>query len=118
MLTLNEYQTQAKSTCEGNSYSYSYLGDGIVEELGELKGKIAKMVRKNQLPVNFSRDDVMSLPGDIKDALKKETGDILWFVAVLSDWFGWEFNDVAQSNLDKLKDRSRRRVIIGDGDYR
>lgn len=118
LFTLDKYQQTAKSTCTDNSYSYSYLGDGIVEELGEFKGKIAKMVRKAELPVNFTREDVMNLDEDKRKALMLELGDMLWFTAVLADWFGWSLNDVCKANKEKLESRVKNNTIIGEGDNR
>ena len=37
--------------------------------------------------------------------LKKECGDILWYIAMLCDAFGWNLDDVMQTNIDKLKER-------------
>lgn len=117
-LTANEYQAKAKSTCLENSYSYSYLGNGLVEELGEFTGKIAKMVRKGVLPINFTQEDVKNLPEESMNELKKELGDIQWFVAVMADWFGWTLQSVQNQNIEKLADRVKRDKIDGEGDNR
>jgi hypothetical protein len=39
-------------------------------------------------------------------------------VAGICEGFGWELADVMQDNLDKLADRKKRGVIIGEGDNR
>lgn len=54
----------------------------------------------------------------VKDELKKEAGDILWQLAGLCWVMGWDLEDVAQGNLDKLASRKQRGVIDGDGDNR
>lgn len=117
-MTLNEYQKKAKSTCEGNSYSFTYLSLEIYEELGEFFAKVAKMVRKGNLPVNFTRDDLLNLPEDVRLELAKECGDGLWGIFVIMDYFGWTANEVAAINVRKLEDRQKRGVIIGNGDNR
>lgn len=117
-LSLNKYQEKAKSTCTDNSYSYSYLSAGLIEEVGEFFGKIAKMVRKGELPQNFTREDILALPDEKREALMKEGGDMSWFLAVLLDWFGWSFEQVGNGNLEKLADRQKRGVIVGEGDNR
>lgn len=48
----------------------------------------------------------------------KELGDVLWQVASVADDYGFSLSDVADANLDKLSDRSRRGVIDGSGDTR
>ena len=37
--------------------------------------------------------------------LKKECGDVMWYVAMLCDAFNWSLDDVMQTNIDKLKER-------------
>lgn len=36
---------------------------------------------------------------------KKETGDILWFVAEYCTAMGWKLDDIAQMNIEKLRRR-------------
>lgn len=55
---------------------------------------------------------------ELTEGMKKELGDVLWFVAHFAQRFGWSLDEVAQLNLDKLADRAKRNVIIGDGDNR
>lgn len=37
--------------------------------------------------------------------LKKECGDVMWYVAMLCDAFNWSLDDVMQTNIDKLRER-------------
>jgi hypothetical protein len=53
-----------------------------------------------------------------QEMLKKELGDILWFIAGLASNYGWNLEDIAQMNLNKLEDRKNRNVIQGSGDNR
>lgn len=39
------------------------------------------------------------------DHLKKELGDVMWYVAALCESFGFELDDIMQMNVDKLKAR-------------
>ena len=34
--------------------------------------------------------------------LKKELGDVMWYVAMMCQSIGWELDDVLQMNIDKL----------------
>ena len=48
----------------------------------------------------------------------KEIGDVLWYCATLSRDLGYELDDVAQMNVDKLRSRMQRHIISGSGDNR
>ena len=36
---------------------------------------------------------------------KKELGDVMWYVAMMCESFGWDLNEIMQMNVDKLKAR-------------
>lgn len=36
---------------------------------------------------------------------KKEMGDVLWYVAMMCESFGWDMDEIMQMNVDKLKAR-------------
>ena len=48
--------------------------------------------------------------------LMKEAGDILWQLSGLCSVMGWELNDVAKMNLNKLAARKEAGTIDGSGD--
>ena len=50
--------------------------------------------------------------------IEKEFGDVLWYIARLTDLCGFSLEQVMQANLDKLKDRKERGVLHGFGDER
>ena len=52
------------------------------------------------------------------DAIKKELGDVLWYVAMVARELDLSLEDVAQANLDKLASRKERGVLSGNGDNR
>ena len=54
----------------------------------------------------------------IYPTLVKEIGDVLWYCATLSRDLGYELDDVAQMNVDKLRSRMQRHIISGSGDNR
>jgi NTP pyrophosphatase (non-canonical NTP hydrolase) len=37
--------------------------------------------------------------------LKRECGDVLWYIAMLCHSFGWDMEEIMQMNIDKLKAR-------------
>ncbi|MEZ4102976.1 MAG: MazG nucleotide pyrophosphohydrolase domain-containing protein [Candidatus Paceibacterota bacterium] len=50
--------------------------------------------------------------------LKKEIGDVLWYLSALSNDLGFTLEEVAEKNLEKLKSRQERGVVHGNGDNR
>ena len=122
-MTANEYQSKAhtfadyvKPVCyegfgdriEMYNVDWVYPALGLAEEAGEVSGKFAKAVR----------DDIGRISDDRREAIKKELGDVCWFVAELSTLMGFTLEDVMQSNIDKLTSRKERGVIHGSGDER
>ena len=113
-MTLDEYQKQALNTAYTDPNYVDSLMDktiwamGIVGEAGEIIEKWKKMVAYNS--------------GEMTDAfvadMKKELGDVVWYVAVLANSLGLSFEEVMQHNVEKLKSRKARDVIKGSGDNR
>jgi len=81
---------------------------GLVNEAGELAGKVKKIFR-----------DKGGVIGEVeRDALKGELGDVLWYLAQICTELELPLEDVASANLTKLFDRQARNAIRGDGDNR
>jgi len=86
------------------SANHQYAKDGLIGEVGELYGAYAKAQRDHKhLDTQY---------------VAKELGDVLWFVAALADDHGLNLDDIANTNLTKLKSRQERGVIQGSGDNR
>lgn len=120
-MTLEEYQSQAMTTCMKESENFSYMMLNLTGELGEFAGKVAKLIRKgearikdNHLTLKISVDEYHTLDQE----LRKEAGDILWQLSGLCNVMGWSLEDIALQNLTKLADRRERGVIDGSGDNR
>ena len=133
-MELNDYQKKAMSTRLQSSDNFCYMIFGLVEEVGELAGKISKGIRKNNACIGLPGSVVADLAdpdeataNDIffidqadeqREAMKKELGDVMWMVAGLADQLGWTLESVCQENLRKLADRAERGKIDGSGDNR
>lgn len=121
-LTMNDYQEKAMTTCLPSCNNEVYGITELNAEVGEFNDKIAKWVRKgicrienNRLVFNTSSEEEVAT---YRCELIKELGDIQWSIALLSKLFGYTLGDVGAINLDKLRDRAVRNVIIGEGDNR
>ena len=125
-MELNEYQKRAMATCMSSCDNVTYMLLNLAAEVGEFAGKVAKARRRDE--VIFSRDGdmwwntnkiaVAEGAEKLNAELKKEAGDILWQLSGLCHVMGWELEDVATGNLDKLASRQQRGVIDGNGDNR
>lgn len=127
-MTLEEYQKRAMTTCVPESRNFSYMMLNLMGEVGEFAGKVAKAIRKGKATIDFDHlfpyqafTSATVHPNVLQEdfcELQKEAGDILWQLSGLCSVMGWELEDVAQQNLQKLADRKRRDVIDGSGDNR
>ena len=118
-MELNEYQNRAMTTCTDSSRNFAYMMLNLVGEVGELSSKIAKRIRKGYDSID-ENNIISAVPVSEEDIaeIRKEAGDILWQLSGLCSVMSWSFEDVAQENLDKLADRQKRNVIVGEGDNR
>lgn len=109
-MTFEEYQSEASKTAKypdvGKNFIYPVLG--LTGETGEVAEKIKKILR--------DKEGVVS-DGD-RQEIKKELGDVLWYLSRLSAELGLSLEDVAQSNIEKLFSRLERGEIHGEGDNR
>jgi NTP pyrophosphatase (non-canonical NTP hydrolase) len=92
-MTGNEYQRLAARTIgkkmTETDVEYHAL-HGMVGEIGELHSIYQK---------DYQGHDVE------ESHLKKELGDLLWFIAEYCTSWGWKLDDIMQMNIDKLKAR-------------
>jgi NTP pyrophosphatase (non-canonical NTP hydrolase) len=87
--TLDRYQVEALRTV-GDS-NLAILGLGVAGEAGE----VADLIKK-ELGHGHAADPVK---------MAKEIGDVLWYLAVLSDQYGYSLSAIASMNIEKLKAR-------------
>ena len=110
-MTGNKYQNYAMRTNDGGSTGRLWdkltavedcggeidLGGvfnaclGLAGEVGEMNDMIKKWV--------FHEKDLDNTH------LKKELGDVMWYVAMMCQSMDWKLDDILQMNVDKLKAR-------------
>ena len=104
------YQTESRKTAIypdiGKNFTYPTLG--LCGESGEIAEKIKKIIR----------DKRGIISSEDSESIKKELGDVLWYVANLAAELNLDLQAVAEENLEKLKDRQIRNVLHGSGDTR
>jgi NTP pyrophosphatase (non-canonical NTP hydrolase) len=81
---------------------------GLVNEAGEVAGKIKKLFR----------DKGGQIDEHDREALKYELGDVLWYLAQICTELDLTLDEVAAANLTKLFSRLERGTIRGEGDQR
>tara|TARA_B100000424_G_scaffold125558_1_gene95146 strand:+ start:200 stop:529 length:330 start_codon:yes stop_codon:yes gene_type:complete len=104
------YQKKARETAKYPNLGFNniYPTLGLVGEAGEVAEKVKKVIRdKNGI---FDEES--------KESIKKELGDVLWYLSNLCTEFNFNLDDVALLNLEKLKLRAAKGRISGSGDDR
>lgn len=120
-MTLEKYQKQAMNTCLPTCNNFSYMLLNLVGEVGELASKVAKAIRKGEATITgdqLRHPSTRRIDNELEEAMMLEAGDILWQLAGLCSVMGWDLEEVARMNLDKLASRQQRGVIDGNGDNR
>ena len=109
-MTFEEYQKLSRKTAiypdKDNNFVYPTLG--LTGEAGEVAEKIKKVLRDN----NGIVDDLR------KQEIKKELGDVLWYLSQIATELDLSLDDIANSNIEKLNSRQERNKVSGDGDNR
>ena len=109
-MPLDTYQRESRKTWSliHTDHPIVYPTLGLVNEAGELAGKIKKIFR----------DKGGVIGEEDRQALKGELGDVLWYFAQICTELDLTLEEVAEANLEKLLSRLERGKIRGDGDNR
>lgn len=109
-MNFEEYQKESRKTAlypdNGNNWIYPVMG--LTGEAGEVADKMKKVMR----------DDGNIVSEQKKLEVKKELGDVLWYVSQIASELGLSLDEIAQENIKKLFDRLERGKIGGSGDNR
>ena len=112
IMDLDQYQEVASNYAMFPSdTSLMYLTLGLCGESGEVAEKIKKYVRENGPLQN-------TYPIQYKEALIRELGDVLWYLANLAKALNVPLNYVATKNIEKIQKRLENNTIKGEGDDR
>jgi NTP pyrophosphatase (non-canonical NTP hydrolase) len=105
---LNDYQREAAKTAVypdvGKNVTYPTLG--LCGEAGEVAEKVKKYLRDGT-------------PWDeVRITVRKELGDVLWYVAMVANEFDLTLDGIANANVMKLRHRHGSGTLHGSGDDR
>lgn len=116
-MDINDYQKRTKLTAiyptdvvkldNGTDINIgiTYLALKLNGEAGEVAEAWGKGIRDGD-------------PTLAREKMRYELGDVLWYVSQLATELGMTLEEVAQCNLDKLRDRQARGRLGGSGDKR
>ena len=113
-MNLDKYQKRAgefdlfETTVDLKSPGFLEKVLGLVGEAGETADKIKKIIRDKG--GYASEED--------REAIIKELGDVLWYVANVARYLGVSLSAVAEGNIEKLTSRKKRGKLHGEGDER
>ena len=110
MTDFNTYQTESGKTWGiiPMNHPIVYPTIGLVNEAGEVAGKIKKIFR----------DQNGEITEEDRQSLKNELGDVLWYLTQICTELGLTLEKVAETNITKLSSRQGRGKLGGDGDNR
>jgi NTP pyrophosphatase (non-canonical NTP hydrolase) len=94
-MEMNEYQREAERTL---SYNYTDQRSGLTLGALGLAGESGEAV--DLLKKHLFHDQPLDT-----DKLRKELGDVLWYLAAIATSAGLSLDDVARANVTKLRAR-------------
>ena len=115
--TFDDYAVEAMQYCfYPDQLLYPVLG--LVSEAGEVADKIKKHYRDSDAEEIWCEDAEKEIPADTRLEIAKELGDLLFYITAIATDIGYDLDEIAHLNLDKLSDRKKRNKLTGSGDNR
>lgn len=106
-MDINEYQEKSWEFALPSAKNFIYVDYGLIGEIGELFSLHAKAIRDG------IESEIVHT-----EKVRKELGDVLWFVAAVATMYGFKLGDIADLNVRKLRARHEFGTIKGSGDDR
>lgn len=108
-MTGNEYQALAMRTNDGESTErlgyHTDPGLNEVKDFGGVLNGCLGLAGESGEVLDMVKKWVFHEKELDRDHVKKEIGDVMWYVAMLCESFGFELDEILQMNVDKLKTR-------------
>lgn len=108
-MSIKEYQDIIKKTAiYPKEIGIMYCTMGLCGETGEVAEKVKKLYRDNNGVIT----------PDFKHAIKKELGDVVWYVTAMAEEFDLSLEEILEANYSKLIARRETNTLHGSGDDR
>lgn len=92
--SLSEYQRLAKLTAkkdfESSNEEIFCWGLGVTGEAGDIASCIKKTFAHKK---------------DVKEGIRENIGDMIWYTAMICNFFEWDLSEILEENISKLKKR-------------
>ncbi len=101
-MNLKEYQEACKRTAKkfkNKEIAIATFGLGIAGEAGD----VASCIKKT-----FAHGNNQTT------GIRENLGDTLWYAAMICNFFGWNFEEILEENVEKLKKRYPEGFTIED----
>ena len=109
MDSIQDYQKWSRKTAiYPPKIAVQYTALGLAGEVGEICNEIKKVYRDDNGVITEKR----------RANLVAEFGDVLWYLARVTDELNIDMLDVIERNVSKLEDRLARDVLSGSGGNR
>lgn len=109
-MKFDEYQKKSRKTA-----GYPSIGHPVVYPTLGLAGEASEVANKVK---KIFRDDNGNFTPERIEQIKKELGDVLWYIAQVATELELSMDDIATLNIERLYSRLERGTIKGDGDDR
>ena len=112
-MNFEDYQNKSRET-----WLFNHQNDkiravlGLVGESGEVAEKFKKLLRGDE---KYQGQEGRFC---FNHEIKKELGDVTYYIARICDYCGLSFNDVVTHNIEKLMKRKAEGKLKGSGDTR
>ena len=109
-MTGNDYQKLAMRTNDGKSTDrLRFFCDAInnhgAKDIGDVVNACLGLAGETGETVDIIKKWIFHDSDMDYDHLKKEIGDVMWYVALLCESFGFDLDDILKTNVEKLKMR-------------
>jgi len=94
MVNIKEYQEACLRTAkvmDDKDKEVCNWGLGIVGEAGD----VASCIKKVVFHENYA----------VKDGIRENIGDMMWYTAMVCNFYGWSLDEILSENLEKLNKR-------------